>query len=500
MRGRIHFALVLWLGGSQLSAQEVGAVPKVSPATYAIEGGTVHIGDGQVLPQATVVIDDGLITSVGSNVDVPAGAWKLDATGMSVYPGLIDALTSQGLKRDTAKQERDNGSAGGNRNRAVSEEGPGYFAHIAAADLLDPKAKLEGWKKAGVLTLHAAPDKGIFQGQTVVLNPGTEEPDQWIVRHPVAHSVAMEPLGSRSFPDSLMGAMAHLRQTLLDAQHYHDVWKDYSTRPRGIKRPPTDRTLAALQPVVEGSLPLLFRAHREREIRRALALTLETGTGCIVAGGFEAAAVADQLKERDIPVLLSVNYPKKPRDPHPEDEEPLSSIRYRVQASAVGARLAQAGVRFAFCSDGAGESDFVPGIRKAVERGLSPEAALRAATLTAAEILGVSQQLGSLESGKIANILVSEGDLFDPESRLRHVFVDGVHTEIPLEQKPKKLREDAPTATPGGSRDTDLPTPRPQAMLRELQRHGTTVTGQAVSDQGTDEIHAGHQGRKKHET
>ena len=374
---------------------------------------------------------------------------RLKPAAMFVYPGLIDTLTGQGLKRESPKREQDSGSAAGNRKRAVSEEGPGYFAHVAAADLLDPKAKLEDWKKAGVLTLHAAPDKGIFQGQTVVVNPGAGEPDQWIVRHPVAHSVAMEPLGFRSFPGSLMGVIAHLRQTLLDARHYREVWLDYSAQPRGIQRPPTDRTLAALQPVVEGLLPLLFRAHREREIRRALTLTLEADAGCIVAGGFEADAVAGQLKQRGIPVLLSVNYPKKPRDPHPEKEEALSSIRYRVEAPAAAAKLAQAGVRFAFCSDGAGHGDFVPGIRKAVERGLSPEAALRAATLTAAEILGVDRQLGSLESGKIANVIVSEGDLFDPESRLRHVFVDGIHTEVPLEQKNQQAPEDAAAATPG---------------------------------------------------
>ncbi len=488
------FVIVLALGTSWLPAEDVGAIPRAVPPLYALKGATVVVGNGQVLSNATVVIRDGLIDSVGPGVAIPPGAWEIEAAGLYVYPGLIDALTSNGLKKKPRAAERGGGGPGRpSGSQEENEEGPGNYAHRAASDELDADdKKLESWRNAGVSTLHVAHADGIFRGSTVVVNLNGQTADQMIVHDRAAMSVAFETQGFRTYPGSLMGVIAHLRQTLHDARHYRLAWTEYEREKRGMKRPQTDRILESLQPVVEGELPLLVPAQREREIGRSLRLCAEVGVGCIVAGGFEAAGVADELRESGVPVLVSLNYPKKPRDPHPEDKEAVSELRYRVDAPAAAGKLAQAGVRFAFFSDGASATDFVPNLRKAVERGLSREDAIRAASLSAAEILGVQQQLGSIETGKIANLIVADGDLFEEDTQIQKVFVDGTPFEVPSKPKTAGGEQGKPGASLAGRWQLTVEAPgQSYEMSLDLTQDEGILQGQVVTDQGSLEIYDG---------
>ena len=479
---------------SALLAQEVGSVPPAVPPYYALTGATVAVGDGNVLSNATVVINDGLIEAVGTGLAAPPGAWKIDATGMFVYPGLIDALTHEGLKRPSgASQPAQPGRRGNQSQQEENEEGPGYFAHVSAADLLDPDDnKAASWRESGVLTLNVAPNEGIFRGRAALVNLNGKEPDEMIVRAGTLMNMAFQSLGFRTFPGSLMGVIAHIRQTLSDAGHYGLVWAEYEKDKKGMKRPETDRTMQALQPVLHGALPLAFPAKTQREIERALKLCADSKTRCILAGGFEAPAVADQLKEADAAVLVSLDYPKKPRDPHPEFDEAFSTLRYRAQAPEAAARLHEAGVRFAFFSDGANSRDFLANLRKAVEKGLPKEAALRAATLSAAEILGVADQLGTLEKGKIANLVVADKDLFDEKAAIRHIFVDGVHFDIPAKKEEKKGDADAPLAQAAGTWDVTVTPPgQTVTMTFTLVQDGQSLEGTVTNDEGTLQIYDG---------
>ncbi|MFQ5737646.1 MAG: amidohydrolase family protein [Acidobacteriota bacterium] len=446
----------LLLSFSLAWAQDVGEMPPTVPPVYALTGATVAVGNGQVLSNASIVIQEGLIKAVGPDIPVPPGAWEMDLSDMYVYPGMIDSLTHVGLRRESAGTgpaargpNRPPQRGAPRRQGPKSEEGPGLFAYVSAADRLDAKdKKLPSWREAGILSLNVAPAGGIFRGVTAVVNLNGKDADHMIVRSSVAMNMSFQGMGFRTFPGSLLGVMAHIRQTLFDAQQYKAAWEVYSPDKRGLERPETDRTLDALQPVIDGSLPLVFPAKREREIRRALKISRETGTQCVIAGGFEAGSVADLLKEREVLVLLSLNYPKKPKDSNPEAEESLSTLRYRVNAPKAAAGLYQAGVRFAFFSDGISKaSGFLEGIRRAIENGLPENAALRAATLSAAEILGVADQLGSIETGKIANLVVSDKDLFKEKAHVRHVFVDGIHYETPAKDTGKKgAKEDTPAS------------------------------------------------------
>jgi hypothetical protein len=278
-----------------------------------------------------------------------------------------------------------------------------------------------------------------------------------------------------------MGVFAALRQMLLDAQRYQKALEVYERAPRGTRRPELDRSLAALIPVIDGKMPVVMYANSEREILRALDLAAEFNLHAIIAGGAEAATVADRLRAAEVPVLLSLNFPKRTSAAAPEaDPEPLRILRARVEAQKTAGKLLAAHVRFAFQSGSlTNMADFLPNVAKAIENGLSHDEALRALTIRPAEILGVADRLGSIETGKIANLTVTRGDIFDRNSRVTNVFIDG---------RPVDLRPATP-AGPGAG-----PGPRPAGAPAEEARpnfNGTWTIAMDVGGQsmpGTFEI------------
>lgn len=468
--------------------QEVGKIPLSATGVYALENATVHVGDGQVIDSATVIVAEGLISSVGSNMNVPVEAFVIDASGLHVYPGIIDALTRQGLKKgdspggDTQQAGRRGAASGQNE---VNPEGPGLNAHLqAAANLVDDMSRLESWRDAGITSLHVAPDEGVFQGQTALINVTRVGPRSVVIATPIAMKMSSDGLGFRTYPGSLMGVIAHIKQSLLDAQHYGLHHSIYSEHPRGTSRPETNRALEALQAVVQGEMPLLFPAVRTREIARVLKLGREFKVKTIIAGGYASADLIQQLKESGTPVLIDLDFPEPPRNAHPEAEESLREIKEREAARKVASELHAAGVPFAFYGAD-NPREYFEGVRAAIEAGLPEEAALEAATLSAARILGVDAQLGSIAEGKIANLVLTNGSLFDEESQVRYVLVDGFLFDIPEQtQKPAESSEGDPTAQIDltGSWDVTITAPgQTFDMTFDLTQAGSNLTGSITS-------------------
>jgi hypothetical protein len=184
-----------------------------------------------------------------------------------------------------------------------------------------------------------------------------------------------------------------------------------------------------LQPVLSRQMPVVMEASSEREIDRALDLAKEFNLRVIIAGGEEADKVATRLKAENVPVLISLNFPRRPQASPDADPEPIRVLRARVEAPKLAGKLAQAGVKFAFEDGGMTNwADFLTNAGRTSEGGLSAEQTIRALTLSPAEILGVSDRLGTIETGKIANLTVTRGDLFS--GRVSQVFVDGTPVEI----------------------------------------------------------------------
>jgi imidazolonepropionase-like amidohydrolase len=228
--------------------------------------------------------------------------------------------------------------------------------------------------------------------------------------------------GFASFPGSLMGAMAYLRQIWIDAAYYKAAKEAYAKDPVAIARPSYDR---ALEGLLEAHR-LLIPAMSHVQIDRMLRFGAEFKTPFVLYGGHEAFRAADDLKKARVPVILNVKWPAKERESDPEEIPSLRTLQLRDKAPTTPAVLAAAGVPFAISSEGLDTpKDILKALKKSIDVGLKPADAIRALTLSAAEIYGVASRLGSIDKGKIANLTVVKGDLFDEKSKLEMVFIDG---------------------------------------------------------------------------
>lgn len=452
-------ALAVWLAataGAQRRRGGSDAVtasdPNASVNVYAITNARIVTVSGATIERGTLVIRDGLIAAVGANVAAPPDARPVDGTGLTVYPGIIDASSTLGIPRPTPSPGPSPGGGfaglfGQSAPSAVSPNStqlPGLQPEILASDILRPGGpEIEAARNAGITTAQTAPRGNVFLGQSAVINLAGDSPQQMIVRSPVALYVGLNPIGGGQYPGSLMGVFSSIRQMLLDARRYREANEIYERNPRGLRRPEQDKSLAALLPVLDRRMPVVMQADREREIERALDLAQEFNLQLIINGGQEADRVAARLKAMNVPVLLSLNFPRRTAAASAEaDPEPLRVLRERVEAQKTAGRLAAAGVRFAFQSGGmTAMSDYLANAERAVENGLSHDDAVRALTLRPAEILGVANQLGSIEVGKIANLTVTRGDLLARDRRIAQVFIDGRQIEL----------RPAATSTAGGA-------------------------------------------------
>jgi imidazolonepropionase-like amidohydrolase len=480
--------------GAQLATAGAGA--------YAITNARVVTVSGATIERGTVVIRDGLITAVGPNVQAPLDARVIDGAGLTVYPGLIDASSTLAVPRPTPTPGATppTGLAalfGQTAPSAVSPNStrlPGLQPEVRAADVIRPGGtEVEAARSAGLTAAQTAPRGNVFLGQSAIIQLAGETPQQMIVRSPAAVYVGLSPIGGGQYPGSLMGVYSAVRQMLLDAQRYREAQAVYERNPRGLRRPEQDKSLEALLPALARQVPFVMQAEREREITRALDIAQEFNLQLVINGGREADRVAQRLRTQNVPVLLSLNFPRRTTAVSPEAEpESLRTMREREEAPKTAGRLAAAGVRFAFQSGGMTNfSEFLTNAAAAVEAGLARDEALRAMTLRSAELLGVSQQLGSVEAGKIANLTVTRGDIFDRNRRIAHVFIDG---------RPMELRPAAPSGTGqglsglwalrlnlGGATGEQAE----YSITLNLQQQGDRLTGSMQGQLGSGQIAAG---------
>ncbi len=409
----------------------------VDGEAIAIKGGTIVTVTGDTIKNGVVVIRNGLITSVGANVSIPADARIIDAAGMTVYPGLFDSQSGYGIRPPQQPQGGPGGGGGGDPIQMIMaqmlapQSSAGLLPEVSVVDQLQVTAEtFDQQRSAGITTALTAPRTGIFQGQSALINLGSESAERLIIKSPATLNVSFS--GARGgYPGSPMGVFAFLRQSLLDAQHYREQWARYNKNPRGAERPQVNKSLAALQPVINGEMPVIFNATNARDIRRAVALAEEFNLKYMVAGATQAYQVADFLKSKNATVLLSLSFPQKPANLDDPESESLRTLRDRAEAPKAASVLHKAGVRFAFTSGTLMRpADYVLNAGRAVEAGLSKDEALKALTIYPAQIFGVSEQLGSIETGKIANLIVTTGDLFDKNTKVKHAFVDGKQFEI----------------------------------------------------------------------
>ena len=424
------------LAGLALAPATLDAQPRPTrpdaPGLSAIVNARVVTVSGATLENGTVVMEDGVITAVGAGVDVPAGARIIDGADRTVYPGLIDALSTLGHGREPEPGNARRGGGGdGDRPHAWGpEDRPGTTTWLTAADGIDPgDERFERWREAGFTSVVSTRHEGLVPGQAAVLNLGSfERPRELVVASAVAMRVNLQDRSRTytGFPGSAMGVFAYLKQLYYDAAHHEDVWAAYDEAPRGRRRPEWDGALEPIRRQLAEGWPALFPASGRSDVVRALATTAEMGVRPVVYGAHGAWEAADLLAESGTPVLVSLDWPAPPRDGDPDEVPALADLRRYDRAPTAPAALAAARVPFAFYTGGLDDpSEALPAVRRAVAQGLSADDAVRALTLSAAEIFGVDDRLGSIETGKIANLIVAGGDLLDEATAVEMVFVDG---------------------------------------------------------------------------
>lgn len=422
-----------------------------TPNVYAIRGARIVTVSGTTLDEGNIVMRGGLIESVGTAAP-PSDAEVIDGKGLTVYPGLIDLgntrVADQAVPQPPANIRT---TAELERWKATQIVKP----NALAADVVkvdDPE--LTTLASAGITSVLAIPSGDVITGRSALVNVVAPPDDpqignvagdrrrQIVVRSPVALHVTFpnRPRAApNAYPESLMGVIAFVRQEFLDAQHYGlEKAHEERVRTNDVRRD-QDPVFEAMLPALDHRLPVAFEANEAREILRVLKLARELKLDAIITGGRDAGAVAADLKAQMAPVIFSLNYPQRSRLLAPDADESITALRARADAPKVPAALAKGLVLFAFESAGLTDpKDFVRNAAKAVKAGLSPTVALRALTLNAAMIAGASD-LGSIEKGKIANLVVTDGDLFDEKTKVTRVFVNG-----------RAVALDAAAPAPGG--------------------------------------------------
>jgi len=403
----------------------VGAVAAAVPtsaqeAPLAIRGARVVTVSGPVIEKGTVLVERGRVVAVGPDVAVPAGATVVDGTGKTLYPGLLDALTTIGLTEIAAVPATVDTTEVGDMN-----------PHVHAWVALHPDSEMIPVARAnGVTAVLTAPLGGLVSGQSAIVRLAGTTPASMVVKAPVAlHAVfpSGQPPASASRssdepePKTLAArleeqrknkkkALERLGSLLAEARAHVAAAADASRTP-----PEASLALDALAAFARGQAPLVMRADREDDIRAAARFAKDNGLRLVIAGGLEAWRCADLLKQDDVAVLLKVlRLPERDSDPYDA-------------AYANAAVLHRAGVRFAIVSDDPENVRNLPvEAAMAAAYGLGETEALRAITLSPAEIFGVADRLGSIAPGREANLVLATGDILDARTRVTDVFIQGV--------------------------------------------------------------------------
>jgi hypothetical protein len=393
---------------------------------------------------------------------------------------------------------------------------------LVADELRPSGVALKAARDAGITVVLSAPGRGAFRGRSALVPLRDSVTARDIVRSPVALHLGYQGVGGGfggggRYPATLLGVMAYERQAFYDAKRQALLLDRYRTSPRGMTRPSNDANLAALIPVVKGELPAFFAASNENEIRRALGIAREFNLQMTIVGATEGFLALDALTAAHRPVVVSVDYPRAPdvtgwqyrsAQRHPANDSAAADSAGRRVIEGNAAALMRAGVRFALASGGGRPADFLPNVRKAIAAGLPRDTALAALTIRAAEIAGVADQLGSIEQGKAANLVVSEGDLLGDSAKIRLVFVDGIRyaVEAPAPATAAGGRgrggpggrgavgggDAAAGASVAGVWDLTVNAPQgAQQVSMTVTQDGSTFAGSMTSEMGTAEFSGG---------
>lgn len=392
-----------------------------------IKAGRVVTAPGEVIEGGAVLIENGVISAVGAELAAPAGADVFEFENLTIYPALIESYHARDLP---APSEDDESAAPdlGHSNDLIQPERDASSAPVG-------EDVLKQLRNAGFALAVGYPDDGIFRGSAVIHATGEGSLRDNLVRSGVAMGTGLE-TGQGGYPSSLMGAVALMRQTVADARWYADAKARYA-RNSAQRAPDFDESLEALGPVVAGEQAIVFETGDSQAALRALALMKELDLDGALLGNGEEYQRLEEIVAAGVPVMLPINFPSAPSVTGPIEEaveklEPsLADLRHWKAAPENPSRLVAAGARVALTAHDLGTpAEFYAKVAQAVEHGLTQEQALAATTTVPAAFYGVDDIAGTIAPGKMANLILAEGDLFVEKPKIQEVWVDGRRYEF----------------------------------------------------------------------
>jgi imidazolonepropionase-like amidohydrolase len=427
---------------------------------FAIRDARVIVFPGHAIESATIVVRNGLIEDVGADVKAPPDAIVIDGKGMTVYPGFIDATSNWGfdpaLRRNLGGPPATEDFASEALAATKPDNRKGLTPEFTVASALRDEEQAANWRKLGFTAHLVAPEGGMLTGQSALVSLSGLPSRETVIRSAVAQHGAFRPVAGADYPRSRMGEVAHVRQFFLDAGYNQRQWRAFEANGMSGRQPPQDAALAALIPVLDQKQPLIFEADTADAIQRVLDFADEFHLRPIIFGGRDAWKVAATLKSRNVPVILRLVF----EEPNQDREKDLpqrvrDDRRYKERQEQLNAlALYKAGVKFSFSTAGQTSDKpwdkFHDNLVKAIALGLPADAALAALTTDAAEILGVASQLGRIEKGRPAHLVLMNGKFENASTQVRDLIADGVRFEFETKLADAK---DKPADAAKGSSD-----------------------------------------------
>lgn len=437
--------LMLFLPMALLAQDEKELAPVGK--TYAITNINVIQAPGRRIDLGTIVIKNGLIVSVGKNLTLPPEAIVIKADSMFVYAGFIDGLTRSGVskpKDDNKDKVKDPGNPPPDRAGINPQQDVRVFLNSS------DKA-LEELRNVGFTVAQVVPHGNLLPGQAALVLTGAPSTDAMLLSHKTA--LYSELTGSGSvYPNTLLGVMAKWRELYRQAAQAKSYESLYASNRVGLERPVADKTLEAFYPVIDQKIPVLFRSERLLEMHRILSLKTDLGFPLMIADVKEGWPIINKIKSSGAKVFLSLDLPEEgKKEKVKKEDESLSKTPAQVEKEGLEKRKAEAisnytsqaanfykaGVPFGFSSMSVKPKDIPSNLRRMIAAGLSEDAALASLTTMPAQLLGLSDRLGTIDNGKMANLVVTDKSYFNEKAKVRFVFVDGVLYTMDMKETKK---------------------------------------------------------------
>ncbi len=426
-------------------AQQVGfqrtpleGIRENTPGVHALVHARVYVTPDRVLENATIVIRDGVIQAVGRAVTPPPDARIWDYQGKTIYPGFIEPFfqPSPGKGETRGAELPANGDTG-QRSPLKPPVDWNVRVHperLVATQMPVTQKEVEALRKLGYTAALVVPSEGVFKGQSALIQLGKVPANRQFLKRAVAQHIAFQRgnFRNRTYPNSLMGAIALIRQTFYDARWYRDAWRIYRQFPGGQQPPELNLALQALTDAVAGKQPVVFDVEDDLDLLRATKIYREFGLkGWIRGSGYEYRQLENLSPS--LPLVVPVNYPQDLNIGSPEDALDVSLMDLQHwEAAPDNARwLTEQGMAVAFTSSGLKNRQlFWKNVRVSVKRGLPVAKALAALTTVPARLVGMAEQLGTIQPGKLAYLTVTDGDIFADTTRILDVWIQGTRYEV----------------------------------------------------------------------